>query len=42
MKWMAEFALKGCTPEYRKMVLKRQAKAYKNKVDRYVYFTVAD
>ena len=40
MKYMQEFALKNCTPAYRKEVLKRQEKAYKNKHDRYVYFEI--
>ena len=40
MKYMREFALKNCSPAYRKEVLKRQEKAYKNKHDRYVYFEI--
>ena len=40
MKYMREFALKNCTPTYRKEVLKRQKKGYKNKLDRYVYLEV--
>jgi len=40
MKYMREIGLKNCTPAYRKEVLKRQEKGYKNNLDRYVYLEI--